>query len=303
MGRPFTDLSEHRFGKLTVLSHAGSRRPRDSSQMAIVYWLCKCECGTEKLIAARDLNDGTKSCGADGCTQRGTRRIDLSNQRFGKLLVLGSYKKIRQRNSKSSDTYWLCRCDCGTEKWIDAGHLRRKHEPTLSCGQKGCGQGGPPQIYPNQQTSDRASYYRNREQKLAHKRKRHRELFPVPRKTGPIPSGLSKPELKRLWRDRNRAKVRAMNSARKKLIKKATPWWADMAAIEQIYIACPERHHVDHIVPIRGLTVEGYRISGLHVPWNLQHLSEPENIGKHTRMRPHEQLLCETYTGLLYCDA
>jgi len=43
--------------------------------------------------------------------------------------------------------------------------------------------------------------------------------------------------------------------------------------------------HVDHIVPLDGLTAEGYWVTGLNVPWNLQYLTPAENVLKGDRMR------------------
>jgi len=62
---------------------------------------------------------------------------------------------------------------------------------------------------------------------------------------------------------------------RRKLIKLQTPKWVNMDDIKQIYKDRPEGHHVDHIVPLQGDNV-----SGLHVPWNLQHLPREENLKK-----------------------
>jgi hypothetical protein len=52
------DLTKQRFGRLTVLS----RRDNDSRGRA--RWLCKCDCGNEKVILAHSLRRGTsRSCG------------------------------------------------------------------------------------------------------------------------------------------------------------------------------------------------------------------------------------------------
>lgn len=50
------------------------------------------------------------------------RLIDLTGQRFGKLIAL-SYDKKEQK--------WLCQCDCGNKKLIKSGNLRGS---TNSCG-------------------------------------------------------------------------------------------------------------------------------------------------------------------------
>lgn len=52
------DLTGQTFGKLTVLRSGGANRHRQS------LWVCQCECGALKRVAAYNLIAGrSKSCG------------------------------------------------------------------------------------------------------------------------------------------------------------------------------------------------------------------------------------------------
>lgn len=44
-------------------------------------------------------------------------------------------------------------------------------------------------------------------------------------------------------------------------------------------------YHVDHIIPLKGFTEEGYEVCGLHILENLQYLPAGENQTKFNRMR------------------
>jgi len=55
------------------------------------------------------------------------RLIDLTGQRFGRLVVL---ERVLNKNSKHA--YWCCQCECGCVKTVQGGHLRQGI--TQSCG-------------------------------------------------------------------------------------------------------------------------------------------------------------------------
>lgn len=56
---------------------------------------------------------------------------------------------------------------------------------------------------------------------------------------------------------------------------KATPAWANLGLIKEIYDNCPSGCHVDHIIPLQGKY-----ICGLHVENNLQYLPSKDNVAK-----------------------
>lgn len=70
------DLSGQRIGKLTVLSPAQTRISPCGSKKA--YWLCKCDCGRKKEIAASSLLSGAvESCGCN--VQKNTSTLNRTH--------------------------------------------------------------------------------------------------------------------------------------------------------------------------------------------------------------------------------
>jgi hypothetical protein len=76
------------------------------------------------------------------------------------------------------------------------------------------------------------------------------------------------------WKVKNRGLValhRVKNKAKRAL---RIPSWGQRG-IKQFYIDCPNRRVVDHIIPLCGR-----KVSGLHVSWNLQYLTQKQNTKK-----------------------
>lgn len=99
------DLSNKTFGEWTVLQ----RDPEKSIKST--YWICSCSCGKEFSVSATSLKSGD-STKCRTCS----KELDISNMRFGRLIVLSRDESRKYR--------WICQCDCGKIKSINGGHLR-----------------------------------------------------------------------------------------------------------------------------------------------------------------------------------
>ena len=118
-----TDLTGQQFGKWIVLRQDEERSGADTS-----YWICKCECGTERSVAASNLRRGkSASC---GCRNNLKAMI---GEKYGKWRVTG----VAEEKKPWGKTFVVCVCECGAQKEIEPHKLR--HGKTRSCG---CGRSG-----------------------------------------------------------------------------------------------------------------------------------------------------------------
>ena len=87
----------------------------------------------------------------------------------------------------------------------------------------------------------------------------------------------------RQWERQHPAKSNAKSACRRARILKATPKWADNAAIAKVYelAAKMTEVHVDHVVPLKSKFV-----CGLHVPANLEIIAKSDNLAKSNRVWP-----------------
>ena len=121
------DLSGRRFGRLLVIhrthDHVGPAGHKS------VQWACRCDCGDIAIVMSANLSRGTsRSCGCLKADLIRARAEDLTNQKFGRLLVLG----LSVERSPRGGPRWECVCTCGQVTRVLTASLTSGK--TRSCG-------------------------------------------------------------------------------------------------------------------------------------------------------------------------
>ena len=103
------DRTNQRFGKLVAIRRV-SQGPRGRTDGT--WWLCKCDCGNEPLVAAGALVGGTKSC---GCWKKGPRSLPPGVAALNK--ALSGYKQAAKQRGlvwalAKEDFYRLTAMNC-----------------------------------------------------------------------------------------------------------------------------------------------------------------------------------------------
>lgn len=122
------DKTNERYGRWTVTSFADTHvTPGGQS---VPRWNCRCSCGTTRVVRGADLASGkSRSCGCLQVETASSALLDLSGQRYGRLLAISHLP---------GEGAWRCRCDCGAVVAVQTARLRAGN--TASCG---CLRAGP----------------------------------------------------------------------------------------------------------------------------------------------------------------
>ena len=117
------DLTNQRFGRLTVLGDVGKRTSRGR-----VLWHCLCECGRVTFVQGDHLKKGRiRSCGCLNDEKKHERFKDLTNTETD------NFKIIDRAYSKNQRVYWNCICKhCGNHTELQSNQIERYS----SCGCK-----------------------------------------------------------------------------------------------------------------------------------------------------------------------
>lgn len=120
------DIRGQKFGKLTVIDRV--EKPSYLKSDKGTYWLCNCECSNSSIVYTNSLKSGaTESCGCLRSEKiRDINFKDISGNQYGRWMVLN--KNYVEKYTR----YWLCQCECGTEKYVNSGSLVSGR--TRSCG-------------------------------------------------------------------------------------------------------------------------------------------------------------------------
>lgn len=127
------------FGRWTVVTEVPSTSAHGERAM-----LCRCECGTEKVVRLAAMRAGTTtSC---GCAQREGVRLDVPPGTVFSRLTVIEEAPMRAGGRRAM----LCRCECGKEKVVPLGALRSGNTKSCGCVFRGVGGKDPAEAKPGE---------------------------------------------------------------------------------------------------------------------------------------------------------
>jgi hypothetical protein len=122
-------------------------------------------------------------------------------------------------------------------------------------------------------------YYQKNKEKLREYRRKYHSSNKDKSKEYKLKNKDKIREANRLYRLNNPHIKNTANAIRRATKLNATPKFANLKKIKEIYKNCPKGFHVDHIIPLKNKLV-----CGLHVEWNLQYLPAKENLSKSNKL-------------------
>ena len=115
------------FGSWTVIE----LDPERTAAEKLGYYKCRCVCGKIKSVSGYSLRAGTStSC---GCKRSNKELDEMLGKQFGSWTVI---ELDTEREAKSRQLYYKCRCVCGTVKSVAGNSLREGKSTSCGCKRK-----------------------------------------------------------------------------------------------------------------------------------------------------------------------
>jgi hypothetical protein len=114
-------------GTLIVERYLKTKPTGNAGKLNVAQWECRCTaCDTLQVKSRRQLVAGTAKCST--CHRR--FHDDLAGKRFGRWLVVALAPPPPDGYPES---YWRCRCDCGTWRDVRRGYLTSGESKSCGC--------------------------------------------------------------------------------------------------------------------------------------------------------------------------
>lgn len=111
----FKDETGNRYGRLEVLSYEGM------TERSHTMWLCRCDCGGEKVVLATSLRSGyTASC---GCLQSESRKTSRLKHGLTETVTYKTWRSMKERCLNENSTQYHkygARGITVSQLWIDS---------------------------------------------------------------------------------------------------------------------------------------------------------------------------------------
>jgi hypothetical protein len=127
IGTRVRDLTGDKIGTFIVKQYMSTKPQGSEGKLAMAEWEVECTlCGNIEVKTRRRLVAGTAKCSR--CHRR--VRKDLTSKRFGRWTVVALAATPPDGYAES---YWQCRCDCGTWRVVRRGYLTSGDSNSCGC--------------------------------------------------------------------------------------------------------------------------------------------------------------------------
>ena len=120
-----------RIGRWTVMECEANAENGCHTSKSTRKWLCRCDCGTERFVLERSLQQGNSySC---GCARRENAHKAIAHNIAGKTFGQLTALQVAKNQPKNGGIWWTCACSCGNHCDVPASLLVQGRKTHCGC--------------------------------------------------------------------------------------------------------------------------------------------------------------------------